>query len=135
MGPVVTEGSTVTVIFHLPTPALPGQVRTVDGPEPSSQRTRRALPCLIWLIRSPAREVTPTPDHTACGRGHRCKTHRNLGYQTGLWDRSDAVFRHWPVNPPNEMMQTCNSPAERVQRHPPGPTSSSPSRSRPPIST
>ncbi len=30
--------------FHLPTSALPGQVRTVDGPEPSSQRTGRALP-------------------------------------------------------------------------------------------
>lgn len=30
--------------LQLPTPALPGQVRTVDGPEPSSQRTRRALP-------------------------------------------------------------------------------------------
>jgi hypothetical protein len=55
MTPVVTEtGSTtglVKVITHFPTPALPGQVHTVDGTiepmnsaQPSSQRTWRALP-------------------------------------------------------------------------------------------
>src|ERR1700722_4256897 len=51
MGPVVTDGSTArSVICHLPTPALPGQVRTVDGPEPSSQRTGRALPRVFsWV--------------------------------------------------------------------------------------
>src|ERR1700733_3151237 len=74
MGPVVTDGSTVTVISHLPTPALPGQVRTVDGPKPSSQHTRRALPrvfTLVWLDSPHA--TLPSPRTIRASRPGSCR--------------------------------------------------------------
>src|SRR5271156_5915635 len=57
---------------HLPTPALPGQVRTVDGPKPSSQRTRHALPRLVEFVGSLACEATPSPPDPARGLGYPC---------------------------------------------------------------